>query len=454
MAAPEELDPETGGEARLVESGSFRVDRSRALDKLTAFRRRDVGCVMLFARAASASGAKRLSIDDEGRLIRLRFDGPGFDRGELADPYAALFSDEKAVKPGLRWLALAFVHAWRPSLQSLSVLSGTADKRLRLTATGMGRERVDPAEPDEAAWNEVALTLNHSDEALWRHPVPAESLACLPRSHLWGRLEVTVLRGGKEAAKAAPRPAGPGELVFDADGRYGHISIPSGVTGQSVVDAYLEGVYAGPLSWDGGPAPIVGKVEDPGLALDASLAALVRNERSDRTVALLRAQAGALVAKVAAEQGPRMEETARLLSRSAELRTLWRQRLRGPSVEREWRLGWGAKLRALLMSRSWQDEVQKVLYGACATAWLRELAARDAGLDADARGRLEAVPLAFAVGLRPTSAAEMRSALRRKALTLSREPARSSREGTLSVWQDGSPSEFWKPFDLGAAKSL
>ena len=129
--------------AKLVETGSFRVDRARALEKLSAFRRRDVGAVMLLARCAAAAGATQLTLDDGGRVIEVRFDGTPFARAELVDPYAALLGEEGEGSPRGRWLALALVHAWRPSLKLLTLDSGKGPERVRLSAEGLAGERVD-----------------------------------------------------------------------------------------------------------------------------------------------------------------------------------------------------------------------------------------------------------------------------------------------------------------------
>ncbi|MBI2361822.1 MAG: hypothetical protein HYV15_00345 [Elusimicrobia bacterium] len=159
-------------EGEFVESGSFRVDRAKALEKLVGFRRRDVGCVMLFARCAAAAGAKALEIDEGKDSITLRFDGAPFTRRELIDPYAALFSEEgAAAEPRRRWLALAFVHAWRPSLRSVSFASGSGAERVSLEGSAFGEERVDKDESAEEK-TVVRLDLQRPDDAHWRHPVP------------------------------------------------------------------------------------------------------------------------------------------------------------------------------------------------------------------------------------------------------------------------------------------
>ena len=313
-------------------------------------------------------GARRLVIDEGPRSIELRFDGTPFSRAEAVDPYAALFGEEGAGDARTRWLALAFVHAWRPSLARLTLRSGPPGERSLLEAAEFGAERVDR---DESAETDtvVRLELSRDDDAHWRHPIPPEMIHCRPRSHLWGKMEVEVRRAGGVVSRLVPGPQGPGELIFEEDGVFGHLSIPPDGSGYSTLDAYLHGVYAGRLGWEDARAPVVGKVDDPGLALDASLAAVVHNERRGRLEALVRRKTDALIARVAAEQGKRMGETAKLLRGDSSLRRLWSRRLAGPEAEAEAGGGVAARIRAFFGAQDHRPAA--VLHDACATAWRR-----------------------------------------------------------------------------------
>ncbi|TBR18348.1 hypothetical protein EPO15_15295, partial [bacterium] len=316
----------------LVESGSFRVDRARALEKLSAFRRRDVGCVMLFARAAAASGARELSIERASRSIVFRFDGKPFARGELADPFAVLFEEGRGGDERRRWLALAMIHAWRPSLTKLSVASGLDPDGALVTADGLGSEKVENGGTSDGR-TLVTLELGASDEGHWRHPAAPELIVCNPRSHLWGRMAVSVSSAGRVEGRFVPAAAGPGELAFDENGVFGHISVPPQPALESSVDAYLQGVYAGRLDWRDQSLPVVGKADDPSLSLDASLASVVQNEARERLEELIRRRAAELALRVAGEQAALMAEAAKALAADAGLRSLWRRRLDGPGVE-------------------------------------------------------------------------------------------------------------------------
>lgn len=429
----------------LVESGSFRVDRVRALEKLSHFRRRDVGCVMLFARAAAASGAKGLSIERSSSSIVLRFDGLPFSRGELADPYASLFDEQGGGDERRRWLALAMIHAWRPSLRRLEVVSGPEGAGAVVEADGLGSEKV-AAGGTASGGTVVTLELASADEGHWRHPAAPELIVCNPRSHLWGRMTVQVSSGGRVEGRFTPTAAGPGELVFDEGGVYGHISVPPEPMLESSLDAYIHGVYAGRLDWRVGVLPVVGKADDPSLSLDASLASVVQNDRRERLESLVSRKAGELALSVAQDQPGLMGELAGLLRGDAALRALWKSRLDGPSVEAARASGLSALVERLFGGGARKEWEARVLYGACATAWLRHIAVELGSRGRDSAGAklwaaVQAAPLAFAGGWRPVAMAELRAARQERRLVVTAEPP-GEREG-LVVWKDGGGHPFW-----------
>lgn len=434
----------------LVESGSFRVDRARALEKLSTFRRRDVGCVMLFARAAAASDAKELAIERGSRSIVFRFDGKPFERRELADPFGVLFDEGSGGDERRRWLALAMIHAWRPSLARLSVASGKDPEGAVVEAGGLGSEKVENG-GTPGGETVVTLELSTADEGHWRHPAAPELIVCNPRSHLWGRMAVSVSSAGRVEGRFVPAAAGPGELAFDENGVFGHISVPPEPALESSIDAYIQGVYAGRLDWRDKQLPVVGKADDPTLSLDASLASVVQNERRERLEELVRRKAVELACRVAAEQAALMGEVAKSLRADQGLRTLWRRRLDGPGVEAD-RLTFLASMAERLFGGGARKEREaRVLYGACVTAWLRHL-----GVELGTRGReatppelwaaVQAAPVAFAGGWRAVSLAELRAA--RESRRLNSAPEIGREGGDLLVWKDGGQPPFWASLGL------
>ena len=430
---------------RLVESGSFRVDRARALEKLSTFRRRDVGCVMLFARAAAASGARELAIERSSKSIVFRFDGKPFERRELADPFGVLFDEEGGGDARRRWLALAMIHAWRPSLAKLTVASGKMPEGAAVEAEGLGSEKVENGGTEDGK-TVVTLQLSSGDEGHWRHPAAPELIVCNPRSHLWGRMAVSVWNGGKVEGRFVPSASGPGELSFDEGGVFGHISVPPEPALESSVDAYIQGVYAGRLDWRDQLLPVVGKADDPALSLDASLASVVQNTSRERLEELVRRKGAELAMRVAREQAGLMTEVSRSLESDEGLRALWRRRLDGPGVEADRTILLSSLTARLFGGGSRKEREGRVLYAACVTAWLRhvgvELGSRGReGVPAELWSAIQAAPVAFVGGWRGVSIAELRAARQERRLTVVPEVGRDG-DG-MAVWNDGGSSPFW-----------
>ncbi len=420
------------------------------MEKLSTFRRRDVGCVMLFARAAAASGAKELAIERGRDGIVFRFDGRPFERRELADPFGVLFDEGGGGDERRRWLALAMIHAWRPSLAKLTVASGKAPDGASVEADGLGSEKVENGGTDDGRTT-VTLTLSKSDEGHWRHPAAPELIVCNPRSHLWGRMAVSVSNAGKVEGRFVPSAAGPGELAFDEGGVFGHISVPPEPGLESSVDAYIHGVYAGRLDWRDPLVPVVGKADDPTLALDASLASVVQNERRERLEELVRRKAFELALRAAREQPGLIDEVGRFLKADEGLRVLWRRRLDGPGVEAD-RGTLVASLAERLFGGGQRKEREgRVLYAACVTSWLRHVGVamgtrgRD-GLPADFWAALQAAPVAFFGGWRPANLAELRAAGLERRLKAAPDVTREDSAG--AVWKDGGQPAFWASIGL------
>ncbi|MBI5243166.1 MAG: hypothetical protein HY922_05690 [Elusimicrobia bacterium] len=102
------------GEVR-VGSGSFKVDRSRALDKLMRFQLPDARMFLVpWVQAAVASGASRIRILPQLGGIEMNFDGDPWTVGELQDPYRFLFEDDPdGIRARNRELAVGILSALR-----------------------------------------------------------------------------------------------------------------------------------------------------------------------------------------------------------------------------------------------------------------------------------------------------------------------------------------------------
>jgi len=84
-----------GVEEQLVDSGSFRVDAAKMLDKLRGFQLADPSdFVCAWLRSAAASEAKAISLTTGVRSLTISFDGVPFSASELSQPYQVLVDGE------------------------------------------------------------------------------------------------------------------------------------------------------------------------------------------------------------------------------------------------------------------------------------------------------------------------------------------------------------------------
>lgn len=122
-----------------VGSGSFRVDRERALEKLMRFQMPDPNLFLLpWLRAAVASGASGVWIAHDPEGLEFSFDGAGWTAGELADPYRWLFAEEDEARGRARnrELAIGILTALRltpaPGAIAIQFQDGSSAKVLRI----------------------------------------------------------------------------------------------------------------------------------------------------------------------------------------------------------------------------------------------------------------------------------------------------------------------------------
>lgn len=141
-------------EAEFRGSGAFRVDRARALEKLSSFQlERGEQFLLPLARCAAAAGSRELDVRGVVTLKAV-MDGRPFSRQELADPYGALFADDS--DPRLRHFAAFLLGALRMRPKEIVVASGPKGSRFRLRIRDLSGEDVAPdAGPD--AGTEVFL---------------------------------------------------------------------------------------------------------------------------------------------------------------------------------------------------------------------------------------------------------------------------------------------------------
>lgn len=123
-------------------SGHFRVDRAKAVEKLSAFQLEQGEQFLLpLARCAAAAGAQVLEVKGVARL-EARFTGTPFTREELADPYGALFIEDP--DPRRHQLAVFLLGVLRTRPREVVVASGSGIGRFRMLVSGLDRESIEP----------------------------------------------------------------------------------------------------------------------------------------------------------------------------------------------------------------------------------------------------------------------------------------------------------------------
>jgi hypothetical protein len=137
-----------GAEEQLVDSGTFKVDAAKMLDKLRSYQLtdpRDFLCAWL--RCAAASGARHIALTSGATGLELTFDGVPFSAAELSQPYQALVDGEGGNAKRGRHFAYGLLGLYRLRPSNVSVTSRGPDGVATMKA-GTGKPP-DPASAPE-----------------------------------------------------------------------------------------------------------------------------------------------------------------------------------------------------------------------------------------------------------------------------------------------------------------
>lgn len=351
-------------------SGTFVVDRDRALSKLMQFM---LPAPELFlqplARVAAASGSKYFHVDDSGRDLVVEFAGRPIPPEAVRDPFAAVTGESE--DPRLRAWGLAVLTALRARPKEVWVSSRGAGAAAAARVLGPGDVR-------EAAVAGGAGTLLRIVAPRARMPGAAQL-----RRALAARAPVFAERLLPRGERPPPAPA---EYAFDDDGVYGVLRVPEAPAVTSNLLVCVQGVGAATVGFVlGGAAPVEGWVDDDRLGLNASLNGVVRDERlwrlrdflSQRQTRLLRV-ASALAADLARARAARLARPG--------IPALWDGTLH-PAVTGRLAAAWGA-----LARRAVPDALEaEVRREAVLVRWLRDSCGGLRGLEADSGDSLRMV---------------------------------------------------------------
>lgn len=175
-------------EELLVERGRFRVDTSKAIEKLAQFQTANPQDFLSHCvRAAVAAGATKLEIDENLGRLSLAFNGRGLSRDFFSDPYIGLFSN-RASEAG-KAMALGLLALGRLNPRTVRLSQRTASGHLSIVAG------------EQSFWDpQVGLPLRGSLlEIAWNQMFsPLRSRLCSRLSPRFGMSEVELWVNGTQ----------------------------------------------------------------------------------------------------------------------------------------------------------------------------------------------------------------------------------------------------------------
>lgn len=292
-AGPRGPAPEAGTEV-LVDAGSFRVDRAKALEKLAGFQLADPEAFLLcWIRCAVASGAGRIRLERRGPGLRMSFDGEGLTGAALEDPYECLLSDDgRRSVPG-RHLAMGLLAALSLRPAGIRLTSGKGEARSCLVVGSPGGSSAEP-EPGEETVLEVRW------EGLLGVPRRERCLA-LARSG-FGPCRAGLFIDG---AAVEAWPAEGDRAERGKDGREGFVASRRAAGLRPGIRLYHLGALVEELPWPGAPLPLEACIEDKAFTLNLSQSGVLRGANFDRAVAAACRMADALGGAAAGGVGSR-----------------------------------------------------------------------------------------------------------------------------------------------------
>ncbi len=206
MSEPDGRAPEKRpDQPELVQSGTFLVDRGRALRRLRDYQFEDPKAFLLpWVRCAVLSGATGIDAQVAGEGLVLSFDGTPLDPRHFRNPYAALFEDDPDGER-YRHIAVGLLAALRLQPKIVTVASGSGGERHRLSVFSLEEPETFAPFFDQESRTEIALSWPESVMAVvGLSPGAANSDGALARlKAACGMLRVPLRIAGKKVPGAA-----------------------------------------------------------------------------------------------------------------------------------------------------------------------------------------------------------------------------------------------------------
>lgn len=294
------------GKDVLVETGSFTVDRARALEKLMRFALPDPAwAVLSLARVARAGEATRFEAARGARgELTVRFDGDPLPKALLEAPYDALFSRANRREPRGRDLAVALLSMLRLGPSHIVVRAGEGPERAILRLSGASSEQV---EASPGAGSETVVHFLPGPRT------PAAAWADLEKAFLEraALLRPFPLLDGKQVR---PPPSNPEGRPVAGKDLSGWVEAPPAHRTSSVLELYRYGVLIHSVEHALKGPPVVARLDSPAFRMNASQTAVVRDAAFKAAAAAASEAGGALVvaaARIHAERAPQLTQILR-----------------------------------------------------------------------------------------------------------------------------------------------
>ncbi|HNW45375.1 MAG TPA: hypothetical protein PKI19_12795 [Elusimicrobiales bacterium] len=311
----------------LVASGSFVVDRQRALDKLMRFQLPDQEtCLLPIVRCALAGKASGVAITEplQGGL-QIRFDGEVFSSERLADPYSALFEPRTPANAAARHLATGLLCALRLKPQVLTVTTGLEGARFQLRIDALGKEAIRPSE-DPGSGTVVNF--------IWRGIAPLRNGRLL--AHVRARCAlspVPVLIDGKDILRTGRNPGGQG-LYFEDRGMCGYLAVPENPAAMSTFTAAVNNVTLEmPMSAKLPYLQVSGYLNNDDFTMNISQTGVVNNTRCAKALDAVGRNIPALLDRIVNGQRPNLPAIGKMMV-SGGMLPYWKKCLEaGPQLD-------------------------------------------------------------------------------------------------------------------------
>ena len=252
----------------LIASGSFQVERSKALEKLQGFQLGDPdGFLIPWIRCAAASGATRIHLVRLDRGLRMIFDGRPIPPETVKDPYGPLFSDEEDRSPG-RHLAVGLLAAVGLAPSSVTIASGEGARRVRLE---IGEATLKPGHRGRDAMTVLEVSWKGLGALLRRERCLAAAVDAVAPNGPILELDGTAVQSWTPRARLETEDALVGELAS---------------TGRPGIRLYAMGALVEELPWPEGPKLFEVRIGHPKFKLNISQSGVVRDQAFEQALEL------------------------------------------------------------------------------------------------------------------------------------------------------------------------